>query len=286
MTIGAISKVLSFPLSFMEGKLREINFRDKKVTLTVLTVFAGCFVVFCLIKKCFFSASVQGEPKKYNKQDLLAEIEKGNIYALQQAANELKDAEGKIDDLAVMKAAVQKPSAGWALQYASARLQDHDELVGLAVANDTTGRALTNANPRFRENRELVKTTLTHCPNALAWLTEYQDDEEMIRTAIEHEKYGNDPDSLSGYGEKIQWEAEEHTIFKFASAAKRSDLDLAKFAIAKNRRAYLVVSDSLKVHAEIVKLAKHYAYQCRQDPIILNHINYWNPPRKIVLQDE
>lgn len=277
MTIGAISKVLSFPLSFVEGKLRKINFRDKKVALAAMVIFAGCFAVFCLVKKCFFSASAQVESKKYNKEELLAEIEKGNIYALQQAVDELKDTEGQIDDLEVMKAAVQKPGSGWALRFASACLQDNDELVGLAVANDTTGGALGSANTRFRENRALVKTTLTQCPNALAWLIDYQDDEEMISLAIENEKYGNDPDSLSGYGEKMEYEAVEHTVFKHASPAKRDDLDWATFAIENNRRAYLVVSDRLKVHPEVVKLAKDYAFQCRQDQIILNHIKHWNP---------
>jgi hypothetical protein len=274
MTVGAISKVFSFPLSVIEGKLGGINFRNTKVTLVVVTIFAGCFAIFCMIKKCFFSASVQVESKKYHKPELLAEIEKCNIHALEQAADELKDAKGQIDDLEIMKAAVQQPRSGWALSYASAGLRNHGELVELAIANDSTGAALKNAHVRFREKRELVIKTLTQCPNALAWLEEYQDDEEMVKIAIEHEEYGNNPDSSSGYGESNQWELEQHTVFKYASPAKRDDLELAKFAITKNGRAYLVVSDRLKKHSEIVKLAKLHA---DRQGITKAHIEYWNP---------
>lgn len=276
MTVSLISKTLSYSLNLIDSKtLKTAHLRDKKIGLLALTMLAGLLVLsYYLIKKCFFSAKVKRE--KYNKQELIEQILKGNNDALLRAADDLIDENGKIDDLDVMKVAVQQPKNGWTLVYASPRLCNQDELVKLAVANDTTSRALLASAPRFHDNRLLVKQTLTQCPCALVWLFQYQNDLEMVRIAIENEKGVSEPDSIKEYNEETSPDIERRCIFVNASREIRANRKRVKFAIQKNRRAYFFILDRLKTDPEIVAVARKQAIRC-QDQAVLAHIKKWNP---------
>jgi hypothetical protein len=254
MSVNLIGKTLFCSLHLIGRKtLKMIHLREKKVGLVALPLIAGLLILsFYLLKRCCFSAKVESE--KYNKQKLITQIKKGNHKALARAADDLVDEEGKIDDLDVMRVAVQEPKKGWTLVYASPRLRNHDELVELAVANDSTSRALLVSAIRFHYNRKLVEKTLMQCPSALVWLFHCQNDKEMVKIAIENEQAENRAGSISECEKETSEEKEGRCVFVNANQGIRDNLEMAKFAIERNRRAYFFISERLKKLPEVKAL--------------------------------
>ena len=77
---------------------------------------------------------------------------------------------------------------GYALEYASPRLQDDDEIVLAAVSN--AGYALEYASPRLQDDDKIVLTAVSNAPGALRYASSrLQDNEEIVLLAVSKDGY-------------------------------------------------------------------------------------------------